>query len=169
MSDSMGVGLERWLNAPRLTRIGSLLLMLGSWYSYLRGNDQEAVAILRAGGDAGLWVLGSFLVTAALVPGFALMFLSLIRPWTTFSAVTAITAGCLSLLVTAWIGPSLYPPDKVTPEGFVLNADRWEQAARSYLAFLVLLGVAGLLALVGGFTTMRLRSARPAASDTGLA
>ncbi|HYO32981.1 MAG TPA: hypothetical protein VES21_09045, partial [Nocardioidaceae bacterium] len=62
----------------------------------------------------------------------------------------------------------LYPPDKVTPEGFVLNADRWEQAARSYLAFLVLLGVAGLLALVGGFTTLRLRSAGPAASDTGL-
>lgn len=86
VSDSMGVGLERWLNAPRLTRIGSLLLMLGSWYSYLRGNDQEAVAILRAGGDAGLWVLGSFLVTAALVPGFALMLLSLIRPWTRFSA-----------------------------------------------------------------------------------
>jgi hypothetical protein len=165
VSDLMGVGLQRWLNVLRLSRIGSLLLIVGSWYAYLRGNDREALAIFRAGGDAGLWGLGIFLVTAAVVPGIILLLLSLFRPWTRFSAVTAITAGCLCLVIAAWLGPSLYPPEKVTSDGFVLNTHRWEQVAESYLAFLVLLGVAGLLALLGGLATLRLRSAGHTSSD----
>ena len=165
MSDLMGLGAARWLNALRLTRLGSLLLMVGSWYFYLRGNDQESSAIFRAGGDAGLWGVGIIFITAALVPGFILISLSLIRPWTRFSAVTAIIAGCLSVLLTAWLAPSLYPPEKVTDDGFVLNPDRWEQVAQSYLACVALLGAAGLLALLGGFATVRLRSAVHASSD----
>ena len=153
--------MAHWLNTLRLSRIGALVLMVGSWYFYVQGNDQEASAIFRAGGDAGLWGVGVLLVTIALAPECVLLLLSLIKPSSKFSAVTALAAGCLALLLTAWLATSLYPPEKVTEDGFVLNTHRWEQVAQSYLVFVVLLGVAGLLALLGGLATLRHRSAGP--------
>lgn len=55
----------------RTARVAALAALAASGFTFVRANDAEASAIFDAGGDAGMWGLGIFVVGILLAPGGA--------------------------------------------------------------------------------------------------
>lgn len=146
---------------PRLdsgwwVRLASLVPLVGGWLFYAVGNDLEATAITDAGGDAGLWAVGIIIVTMAVGPGLLTLIASLVWPSAkSVNSVLGIVSGSFTVLVAGWTLMSFYPPSKFDDEAGRLDPDQWQVFANAYLACGVLLAVAGLMALLGGYLTMR--------------
>lgn len=151
----------------RGTRALALLVLVGGFVAYVRGNDAEATAVFDAGGDAGMWGLGIIVVAVLLLPGAVLLLISLGFGPRTLGAGAAAVGGVAVLAASAFLAVNLCPPARETSEGVRLDPEQWRHVADLYLVAVALMAAAGAILLVSAFSgRARRRSASGALQTT---